>query len=244
MNEEEVRKWLDDNNKQLLLEVEKIVPVKFSLWDNDHFACQVHKNDQGVQCEAEIFYIKPPAQSKIAHELLHAKTSLILGDNGIMFSISNQSAPFIWLMKHENASNIVNLCEHVIFFPDYLDMGYSEEDSFEQPRDLVRNHEKLFYLEKHGLKEKGRYDIRKVFDYLGLVFTFLFYPNEKRFHKEVKTLKKIDFPLFSRVYNLKRACTDLDITPANKDYLQQEYFNFAKDINGWFSKAFDGAVFF
>lgn len=243
MTDQEIRNWLDPEIKKLLAEVEAIVPVKFTLWDEDYFACQVHKDTNGVQCEAEVFFKEPPSQPKIAHELLHAKTSLILGDNGIMFSVQNQCALFPHFLSHHNASNIVNACEHNIFFPDYLDMGYAEDDSFEQPQDLEKRMKDISALETHGLKEDGHYSSEKVFMYLGLVFSFLFYPGEKRFKKVVKRLRKIEVSLFTIMMNLKKDCSDLVIVPENKDFLQQSYFEFGEKMNAWMTKAFKGAVF-
>lgn len=242
MTEQDVRDWLDEANKQLLAEIEKTTPVKFTFWTENHFGCQVHKDENGVQCEVEVYYKEPLSQAKIAHELLHAKTSIVLGDNAIMFVIENQTIPFIYLMKNENASQIVNACEHVIFFPDYLDMGYQEDDSFEPPQNLAKSFATIDELSAYKLKENGNYSIKKVFEYLALSFSFLFYPNEKRFKKQVKTLKQIDYPLFSIMNNLRRACTDCTIVPENKDFIQESYFDFANGLNKWFDKAFKGAV--
>ena len=244
MTEQEVREWLDKANKQLLAEIEQSIPVRFSFWTKDYFGCQFHKNEDGVQCEVEVYYEEPLSQAKIAHELLHAKTSIVLGDNAIMFAIENQTIPFKYLMKKENASQIVNACEHVIFFPDFLDMGYLEDDSFEPPKDLAKSFATIDELSTQKLKENGNYSIKKVFEYIALSFSFLFYPNEKRFKKQVKTLKQIDYPLFSIMSNLRRACTDCAIEPENKDFIQESYFDFANDLNKWFDKAFNGAVIF
>lgn len=243
MTEQEMKQCLDPTIQHLLAEIETYVPVKFTQWEKDFYACQVHKDCNGAQKEAEVFYKEPLQQAKIAHELLHAKTSLILGDNAIMFGVENQCQLFQYFMSPENASNIVNVCEHVIFFPDYLEMGYSENDSFEQPTDLDKRMEELADLENHGLKENGHFSAQKVFLYLSLVFSFLFYPNEARFQKEIKKLRRINIPLFSVMNKLKRDCTDVKITPDNKDYIQHAYFEFANKLNEWMNKAFEGAVF-
>lgn len=242
MTEQEIRSSLDPAIQELLSEIEMAVPVRYTKWDNDHFACQVHKNANGVQCEAEIFYKEPLDQAKIAHELLHAKTSIILGDNSIMFSVENQCQLFINFLSHENASNIVNVCEHIIFFPDYLDMGYEEEDSFEEPTDLDNMFQELDFLESDGLKENGHYSYKKLFLFLSLVFSFVFYPNENRFKREVKRLRKIDMPLFFIINNLKKACYNIAITPNNREHLQEAYRQFAEKMNEWMTKAFKGAV--
>ena len=242
MDEKQLRANLDSQIKTLLAEIEQIVPVKFTLWDEDYCACQLHKDANGNQVEAEIFYKAPVSQAKLAHELLHAKTSLTLGDNSIMFNVVNPDKAFIYLMQHENASNIVNACEHVIFFPDYLEMGYKEEDSFEQAKDLQARIDELNELVKNGLKDNGHYSLR-VYNYLGLVFTFLFYPIADRFKKEVKQLRKIDIPLFSIVKRLRDSCDDLVVEPSNKAFIQNAYLTFAIDMNAWMARAFKGAVF-
>ena len=75
MDEKQLRANLDSQIKTLLAEIEQIVPVKFTLWDEDYCACQLHKDANGNQIEAEIFYKEPVSQAKFAHELLHAKTT-------------------------------------------------------------------------------------------------------------------------------------------------------------------------
>lgn len=237
----DIREWLDSNNRCLLEEIEKVIPVKFTLWGEESYACQVHQNCTGEDIEAEVFYKEPLSQPKFAHELLHVKTTIVLGNNRIMFSIDNQTIPFKTIMN-SNAQDISNVCEHIIFYPDYLDFGY-DEDSFEQPTDLDDRRDELSSLAREGLKTNGHYSPKKVSVYLSLIFTFLFYPIEDRFRNEVKVLRKIDFPLFSRINKLKIACTDLDIVSENREYIQDAYYEFAKDINEWFSKAFQGLVF-
>ncbi len=242
MEEQDIRAWLDKSNQQMLTEIEVFVPVNFVLWEKKNYACHIHK-DNGKPCSAEILCKEPLSQAKIAHELLHAKTSLILGDNGIMFCVEEQTVPFQYMLKGNGASDIGNVCEHVIFFPDYLDMGYDEGEAFEEPERLSEQLEKLSFLANNGLKENGRYSSQRVCDYLSLVFSLLFYPNENRFKREIKQLRKIDIPLFSRIMKMKDACMDMAIVPENKEVLQEAYYVFANDMNQWFAKAFEGAVF-
>lgn len=241
MDEEQLRKDLDSHNKTLLSEIELTVPVKFTNWDKDYYASQLHKNSCGGYCEAEVFYKEPLEQPKIAHELLHSKTGLILGDNAIMFAVEKQTIPFQYMMK--GAEHIGNVCEHVIFYPVYLEMGYKEEDFCEQAKDIDSRLEELSFLLKNGLKDKGHYSSQKVSQYLGLAFSFLFYPQDERFRKEVKQLQKIDVTLFSMIKKLKDACCNLDIIPENRDYIQEAYLDFAYNMNDWFAKAFKGAIF-
>lgn len=243
MSEELIRTWLDDNNQALLFEIEKAVPVRFTPWEEDHFSCQLHKNEKGEHIEAEVFYREPLSQAKIAHELLHAKVGLTFGDNSIMFSVNDKHVLFSHMMKAEYASGILNACEHLVFFKDYLGMGYNEEECFEPATNLDVRILELDKLVKKGLKEKGRYSSERVAQYLGLAFTFMFYPNFDRFKKEVESLKKLDYPLFSRFRNLRDACYNLEIIPENTEFIQNAYYKFAFDMNKWFTNAFKGAVF-
>lgn len=238
MNEQDLRAWLNQDIRELLTEIELTIPVRFTLWTKDFYACQVHKSEDSTLREVEIYYKVPLSQAKFAHELLHAKTSIILGDNTIMLSVERPSLPYVFLTTHEHMSNIGNVCEHNIFFPNYLAMGFAEEDSFEQPIDLEDLRSQLSFLSTHYLRENGRYSVNRVLNYLSLLFSFLFYPNDERFKKEVKQLRKIDVPLFSRVKKLKDICVNMEIIPDNRECLQDAYLDFANDMNDWLSKAF------
>ena len=234
MDENELRAWLNPENQQLLSEIESKIPVKFTLWDKDFFGCQVHKNEQGEHCEVEIYVKEPLSQAKIAHELLHAKVDLILGDGYELFNVENKTKDLETLLDGDGAGNIVNACEHLIFYPDFIDMGFLENDMFEN--DCLSDEAKhnLGYLYKHGLKQGYIYNMDRVFQYLGLAFSFCFYPNEKKIEEEFKILKDIDSVLFSKVNTLKENCVDLEITPENKAFLADAYNQFSKGMNSWF----------
>ena len=241
MNEEEIRAGLDEHNQQLVAYIEEIIPVKFTLWDRDYYECHVHKNN-GILVEAEIKCKEPICQAKIAHELLHAKISVDLGDIGIMFTVENRNAFFDAMMADESASKINNACEHLMSFPEYIEMGYDEKEFFEEAADLEARLVELDYLYNHGLKTDGHFESKKVFSYLSLLFSFLFYPNEKTFAREVKKLRKINVPLFVILNKLRFDCKDLDINPENRGFIQEAYWKYAKSINKWFEVAFKGAV--
>ena len=227
---------LDAPCKQLLHEIEAIVPVKFTEWGKSNYGSQLHKNSDGSPREAEVFLRQPLEMSKIAHELLHMKVDLAMGDNNCMFAISNQHYWYTQIVSYDSAAHILNVCQHVIFFPDYLDMGYAEEDSFEDKELDVKKKADLQELTKTGLKTNGQYDISKVARYIALVFTMDFYPNENRFKKELKALRKKDNPLYSIIHELRRSCTNVEIDAGNRDYLQEAYFNFATKLNEWLKK--------
>lgn len=58
MNEQELRAWLNQENQLLLVEIENIIPVRFTLWDESYHACQVHKakNDSFRPVVVEVYY--------------------------------------------------------------------------------------------------------------------------------------------------------------------------------------------
>ena len=231
MDEEQIRAWLDENNTVLLSQIEAILSVKFTLTDKDSYGCQVHKNDNGEKSEVEIYYKEPLTQAKIAHELLHAKVDMVLCDGISLFDVPNLCKATEALL--ENADQIVNACEHYIFFPDYLDMGYREEDSFEEYELSDNSKEQIDYLCQYGLKKGLKYDINRVFQYLGLAFTLCFYPNEERFAEEKERLRLVDKVLYSKVDKLRDDC-DIDLDQVNRDHLENAYRNFTKSINSWF----------
>lgn len=233
MDESQLRTWLDTNNQKLLveIEIEYKIPVKFTLWEKDSYGCQVHKNEQGAKCEVEVYYKEPPTQAKIAHELLHAKVDLVLGDGITLFDVPNMTKTHQGLLQ--NADQIVNACEHYIFFPEYLDMGYLEKDSFEEYETSDKFRERLESLCQHGLKQGLKYNIDRVFQCLSLAFTLCFYPNEERFATEKNRLKKVDRVLYNKVDELREAC-EIDIDSEFSADLQNAYRKFSRDMNSWF----------
>lgn len=232
MNEEELRAWLDPQNRQLLTVIEQTVHVRFTLWDGNSYGCQVHKDEQGVKREVEVFYKEPLSQAKIAHEMLHAKVDIVLGDGITLFDVPNMTKALEGLLA--NASQIVNDCEHVIFFPDYLGMGYREEDSFEEYNISEETRNNLDFLCNHGLKQGCNYDIKRVFQYLSLAFSLRFYPNEDRFTGELDRLRRLDRALYSKVERLWDDCMELEIIPGDRVLLQNAYRNFSTTMNSWF----------
>ena len=234
MNEDELRAWLDPQNGQLLAEIEQNLPVRFTLWYEDSHACQVHRDESGNYHDVEIFYREETSHAKIAHELLHAKTTIVLSDGITLLDVPNMTQAYKGLLQKNNVGGIVNACDHVIFFPEYLDMGYREEDSFEEYNLTDETLQLFAFLCNHGLRLGGRYDSNRVFQYLSIAFSIYFYPNENRFPNEVKALRTLDRGLFGKLTILRDACTDLDIIPENKEYLEDAYRRFGIEINRWF----------
>lgn len=227
---------LDEPCKQLLREIQSTVPVKFTQWNNNHYASQLHKNNDDNPREAEAFFRLPLEMPKIVHELLHMKVDLIMGDNSCMLSIPDQYLWYTQIVNRNGAAQILNACQHVIFFPDYLKMGYADEDSF-QDKELSDGKKADFQeLSKMGVKINGLYNINKVVRYIALEFSMDFYPNEKRYRKELKALKQKEYPLYCIIHDLRKKCTNLPLEVEYKECLQEAYFEFAIRFNDWLKK--------
>lgn len=108
---------LDVACSQLVSEIEAVVPVKFTQWDNHYYSSVLKKNEDGSPREAGIQFKLPLEIPKIAHELLHMKVGLTMGDNGCMLTIPGKSFWYRIFVKHGIVAQILNLCEHVIFSP-------------------------------------------------------------------------------------------------------------------------------
>ena len=231
MEEEQILEWLDENNRRLLIEIENSAVVRFSPSDMDSYGCQVHRIDQNEEREVEIFYLEPLSQAKIAHELLHAKVDLVLGNGISLFDVPNITETYQNFLR--SADQIVNACEHYIFFPDYLEMGYNVEESFEEYvlAEDVRDQYDALCL--RGLRAGLRYNVNRVFQFMALAFTFCLYPDNERFADEKERLKRIDRVLYNKVDRLREAC-DIDIIPENREWLEDGYRQFSRSMNSWF----------
>ena len=86
---------------------------------------------------------------------------------------------------------------------------------------------------KTKLKYLGVYDSIRVQNYLKLLLMFMFFPDEKRFAKEVKALKSIDFILYSRVRELYYAFKNVELSKDSYDYIQEQYKFFVEGVQKW-----------
>lgn len=230
MTETEVRESLCKVNSELLQELEQSVPVHFQSITDKYYGCVIHKGNTGLPIEVVIFCQEPFSNSKIAHELLHAKAGLLLGDNAIMLCLAKQFQ-IDWMLNERLCSHILNCVEHVITYPIYqADMGFPSNEYFEPDE----NEEKPTLLD--SIKENGKYNIKKVFQYLYWAFSLRFYPIDNRWKKELKSLKKTDFGLYQVINSFYLKIKDITLQETNHKTIQEAYSSLANEMRDWIGR--------
>lgn len=224
---ENILEYLDDKNKKLVSFIELHVPVIFTFKEGDCYSCQMHKKEDRSNKSAEIFYKKPLEQGKFAHELLHMKAELMLGDNYVIYETALLNETLAKIFDYQFCADILNLTQHIAFAPDIIEMGYPNDKHFEY--ETVNSN--IIYIYDDALKTKLKssnvYDINRVKYYLQLLFIFMFYPDNKRFKRELNNLKKVDVPLYLKVNTLKNAFVNIDLEEDNKI----TYMNSTKNLS-------------
>lgn len=232
--DKKVREFLSEDNKKLLSEIEDNlnIPVEFKESTGDSCCGQIKKDPKtGEPHHAEVYYLTPLVQSKIAHELLHIKVGVILGDLGCILRLPNMTESTSLLFAIENLANLNNIFDHVIFRNQMYAMGYSDQESFEDS--LSKNQLKQWLSQVLGrsMKIKGVYCQDFLFAYMSIVFTLRFYPNENKYKKELSELKKKDSHIFQIIESLYMAIADIEIIAENKEKVQEAYYTFAENMN-------------
>ena len=227
---QEVNDFLSTENKALVAEIEKMVPVNFTLCEDAGQYQSKSKKNGGKIVSAEIYYKYPLEQAKFSHELLHMKVDLILGDCYFLYWLSCEDEMLAKVVDENFCADFLNVTQHVIFYPDILDMGYSIEEQFEMPRDEAKI--EVIYQDalKSRLKYKGVYDGQRIKCYVQLLVMYMFYPDEKRFAHRVKALKRICAPLYALVKNLRDTLDDIAIDASNREIVQDAYMEFATKL--------------
>lgn len=231
----EVLNYLNDTNKKIVSFIEQYVPVIFTKKECDNYESQMHKKENGSPKSAEIFYKEPLEQAKFAHELMHMKTDLMIGDDQIVYEISLSDRRLSKIIDEQFCADLLNVTQHVVFAPEMKELGYGmEQFEYETLNPTIKS----IYNDalETKLKFMGVYDSTRVQCYIKLLLMYMFYPDDKRFTKEINALKTIDFVLFSIVKKLHIAFEDLELDERNKDYIQNQYREFAEGIQKWIHK--------
>lgn len=224
--------FLDDANKEILASIEQYVPVKFTKMDCDNYCSQMHKNGEGLPMSAEIIYKDPMEQAKFAHELLHMKADLMIGDDLIVYEIAMSDEKLSKIMDKQFCEDLLNVTQHIAFAPDIEEMGYGMEQ-FEYETVSPKTEEIYEDALKTRLKFLGVYHSERVQCYLKLLLMFMFFPDEKRFAKQVKALKNVDYILYSRVKELRNAFENVELSEESYDFIQDQYKAFAEGVQKW-----------
>ena len=229
---DEVVNFLNDTNKEIVSFIEQYVSIVFTKTDCDNYYSQMHKNEEGLPVRAEIFYKEPMEQAKFAHELLHMKADLMIGDDLIVYEIAMSDKKLSKIIDKRFCEDLLNVTQHIAFAPDIEEMGFGMEQ-FEN--ETISSLVESIYRDTLNTKLKflGIYDSIRVQNYLKLLLMFMFFPDEKRFAKEVKALKSIDFILYSRVRELHYAFKNVELSKDSYDYIQEQYKFFVEGVQKW-----------
>jgi hypothetical protein len=229
-----IEDYLDENNKELVSFIRaKNVLINFVPHGEDCYAQQSQKGGNGIITGATIYYYnkEPLSQAKIAHELLHVKADIMLGDNTIMVQIARESPILSCIFREDFCVHILNVTQHIAMAPYLEDMGWFPNDYFET-EDLKGLESEFKDFMKNGLKEGKLKNLKNISNYLNYLFTFMFFPGNK-FKSELIQLKKVDYVLFHRVKELYKAFNDISLEEDNTDFIQTEYRRFIEGVKNW-----------
>lgn len=219
---------MDENIQVLLDEIKKSVPIQFTSWDKDYSASTVHKEDgMGKPISAEVFYKQNPSCAELVHELLHIKTSLILGDNAIMLD----NKRFCILFDKKFCEDFINQSEHLLFYKDYQLMGYPPDKFYDQFQDNGKTY--LDILELKGLRTNGIIKEWSLTTFVKLCVLYLSFPIDNRFKTQKKSLKHIESTLYKVVDDYFKSLSEIHIEPYDKDKVEKLYESFAYNIVAW-----------
>ncbi len=218
----------DENIRSLIDEIEKTIPVIFTSWEKEYSASKIHKeNGVGKPISAEVYYKHNPSCPEIAHELLHIKTSLILGDNSIMLD----NKRFCILFDKKFCEDFINQSEHVLFYKDYLSMGYPSVEFYEQIEDSGQQY--LNILERNGFRTNGKITEWSLTAFVKLCVLYLSFPIDNRFKTQKKSLKHIESTLYKVVDDYFKSLSGIHIVPTDRDKAEGLFESFANNIVAW-----------
>jgi hypothetical protein len=231
MTDQEIRNSLSEQNKRLLEEIEKSIPVRFEEWDKDFYAGKISKSEGCgvVYCKSDLH------QAKIAHELLHVKTGHSLGDNNIMLVMARQSRnPFVRMIITGNlCEGLLNQAEHYLFFEEYLNMGYNATDFFENLRLQSEAEQWKETIIKRGIGNNGTYTITEIYSYLGVLMLFLLYPVRRQYARQYNKVSRAVPELSAAMERFVGELRTINPETQERERMQATYEALAGDIIRW-----------
>ena len=231
MNNQEIKDCLNNGNKLLLDEIEKMLPVRFEVWDENYYAGKISMKEG-----CGVVYCKPDMhQAKIAHELLHIKTGYLLGDNKIMLVRARQSMNPLSIMIITEAlcEGLLNQTEHSLFFEDYMAMGYKAVDFFESMKLQVEADLWKDTIIKNGIGKGGTYSTTEIYSYLAVLILFLLYPVKGQYNHQYKKISKAIPELANAMERFVGRLQTISITSTDRNKMQSTYEALASDIIKW-----------
>ena len=231
---EDIIPRLDEPCRNLLEEVSKHVTISFvAREDGVHYCDYVDtkRNAQEIPIEGTIRFYEPLQVEKIAHELLHAKCSYLLGDNRHLYSFAQQMHPITQIILNRNmCESILNQAEHYIFYKDYANMGYTP-DLFVEKVSFDKTGWKFFKQTwKARTNENG---VTGIYNLICAMHHILLFPIDNRFRHIEKELKNINGQLYA-IFN--KFTTSISCVRLEKNILhpiEEDYENLVREIDQW-----------
>ena len=227
------REKLCASNIELLTEIEKTLTVEFEAWNKIHWGAKIRNSDKvGI-----VYYSKEFSNAKVAHELLHLKISLIMENNAALLLEASLHLPHLnRLFHHQVGEHFLNSYEHMKIFEEYKSMGFEDDDFFENDRRDKSISTSLFEIIKNfgGISPKGQYDLTLLGQYICTTIAYLSNPT-KNLKKGLKTLERIEKPLFKILKNYWDKILSLPLTDKGKTQMYKEHKNFIMSMDKWIS---------
>lgn len=236
-NAKDILENLDEECKNLLLEVENHISIDFAIRDDSKKECdfQVLERDENkLPIKGRIRYYEPIESCKIAHELLHAKCSYLLGYDKIIYDIVQtlSSVTVKQVLTDKMCGSILNQTEHFIFYPVYHNMGYCDEKFVES-----------INFDQEGwnrfCKEYNRSKISTI-DLSNLILTLhhiVLFPIDNRFRAVNRQLKHIERDLYEAFINFKKGLPSLNNLEQNQVCpIENSYRELLVAIDNWCKK--------
>jgi hypothetical protein len=233
----DILEHLDDACKNLLFEIEKHVSIDFVVRNDAKKECdfQVLERDVNrIPTKARIRYYEPIEPCKIAHELLHAKCSYLLGYDKIIYDIIQtlSSVTAKQVLTDKMCGSILNQTEHYIFYPIYHNMGYSDEKFVESI-----NFDQLGW--DKFCKAYNRAKISSI-DVSNLILTLhhiILFPIDNRFKVVSTQLKHLERDLYSAFLSFKKELPNMKNMEQDQLYpLENSYRKLLEEIDIWCKK--------
>lgn len=222
---------LNKQNVALLDEIEKIFPVEFEKWDEQHWGAKIKKNPNiGV-----IYYPSTFSDAKVAHELLHLKIGSIMGDNLTLLEYPKklQNKMIENLFNHKVVEHFLNSYEHMKMFGSYKSMGFDEKDFFEDIMSSSNVSTISERIKKEGLTSKNGYCLRTLIEYISSVISCLSFPLDSRWTKELKIFKRADKALYEYIKKYWDDILNLPLSHKGKTEMENKHIELINNINHW-----------
>lgn len=220
---------LDENNRQMVDRLREVHPVEFRVWNSSHYLSLVKVKDVPCPTIVVLFYT-PISQEKIAHELLHMFCAVTLGTNECMLAQDEDDEICKKIFTDAFCERLLNNSEHIIIYPEYLDLGYEPSLFFEpykDPQEVVNQ------FKQYGIKIGGKYSLTMIINYLSLCIHLESFPFDNSCRKYLNQMIKFEYPLYYIVSGFFKKIKGIEITPDNYEFMQEQYKAFRDSVSSW-----------